>query len=263
MALRLSRHDWDDSDLSPYELFMLALCLYALASLGLETFLPLDTATVEILDVGDNVLCVFFFADFLMNLARTQARWRYLRTWGWIDLLSSIPVSDVLMIGRVARVFRILRAIRAARAVMSFVLSKRPNAAFLAVASVSLLLIFAGAAAVLRFEAASADGNIHSPADALWWAVVTVTTVGYGDRYPVTDGGRIVGALLMFAGVGLFGTLSGLIAAWLLGPSSAGENEELATLRREIGEIRATLDRLAPGRDRPAETPPSPSEPKP
>ena len=65
------------------------------------------------------------------------------------------------------------------------------------------------------------EANIKGPEDAVWWAFVTMTTVGYGDRFPVTTEGRLAGALLMVAGVGLFGTFSGFIASWFLAPKAA------------------------------------------
>src|SRR3972149_6773059 len=70
---------------------------------------------------------------------------------------------------------------------------------------------------VLHFEDVP-EANIKGPEDAVWWAFVTMTTVGYGDRFPVTSEGRLAGALLMVAGVGLFGTFSGFVAAWFLAP---------------------------------------------
>lgn len=238
------KHDWDDDRLDPYELFMLALNVLAISSLILDSFLPLDAGTRELLDLADLGLCAVFFIDFCLNLVHARDRLRYLRTWGWIDLLSSLPAHDWFMIGRVARVFRILRAIRAARAVMSFLMQRRPDTAFFAVTALSMLLVVSAAAVVLRFESAAEGANIRTPQDALWWSAVTITTVGFGDRYPVTDGGRAVAALLMFSGVGLFGTLSGLIAAWLLAPAQR-EESELQRLRREVSEMRSVLERLA------------------
>ena len=67
------------------------------------------------------------------------------------------------------------------------------------------------------------EANIKGVEDAIWWAFVTITTVGYGDRFPVTSEGRLIGALLMTAGVGLFGTFSGFVASWFLAPQKPRE----------------------------------------
>jgi voltage-gated potassium channel len=94
------------------------------------------------------------------------------------------------------------------------------------------VLLALASISILHFEHDLPAANIHTPDDALWWSLSTITTVGYGDRYPVSAEGRAVGALLMIAGVGLFATLSGVIAAWFLSPRTDRE-EELERLSRE------------------------------
>jgi voltage-gated potassium channel len=102
------------------------------------------------------------------------------------------------------------------------------------------------------------EANIKTPEDALWWAVVTVTTVGYGDRYPVTSEGRIVASIVIVAGVALYATFTGFVASWFLGPKSEGKNKdgaspppsaELALLRQDVAELKQLL------RDRPGPQP--------
>ncbi|MGH8475451.1 MAG: ion transporter [Methylococcales bacterium] len=228
-----------------YELFMLALCLYALLVLGADSFFQLDDSSRQILQWADDGICGIFFVDFLLSLARAKDRWRYFLTWGWIDLVSSIPMVDALRFGRLARIFRIfrvLRGVRATKLIAGFILEWRAEGAFLAAMLVSLLLVVFSSIAVLQFENAT-DSNIKGPGDALWWAFVTLTTVGYGDRFPVTPEGRLVGVLLMTAGVGLFGTVSGFVATWFLSPKAKQQDTELENLRREIAALREELRR--------------------
>jgi len=85
-----------------------------------------------------------------------------------------------------------------------------------------VVVLFSGSIAALHFESASTDGNIRTAGDALWWAIVTVTTVGYGDLYPVTVEGRVVAVVLMVAGVGTFATLAGALASWFLAGAGGG-----------------------------------------
>jgi voltage-gated potassium channel len=240
----------------PYLLFMLALSLLALGLLGAGVFLPLDADASRLLSYADNAVCVLFLLDFFVMLARAENRWKYFVTWGWIDLLSSIPAIDALRVGRTARVLRILRVlrgVRSAKILAEVLLRRRAEGAFLAVCLVSILLVFTGSVAILHFETAP-ESNIRGPEDALWWAVVTLTTVGYGDRFPVTTEGRVLAALLMTAGVGLFGTLSGFVASWFLKAPAAAESpsgSEVAELRAEVERLRLEL---AAARDRASST---------
>jgi voltage-gated potassium channel len=97
--------------------------------------------------------------------------------------------------------------------------------------------------AILQFEGPP-DSNIKTAGDALWWAMATVTTVGYGDKFPVTPEGRIIASFLMVCGVGLFGTLSGFVASWFLRPSHDEHEGDLAVLTREVREMRAELQAM-------------------
>ncbi|MGE0823415.1 MAG: potassium channel family protein [Candidatus Binatia bacterium] len=187
--------------------------------------------------------CVLFFVDFLISLMRASDKKQYLYTWGWIDLASSIPTVDVLRwgrIARVARIFRVLRGVRATTLIASFILNRRPQGAFLTTVLVSLLLIVFSSVAILQFERAP-ESNINSPEEAVWWAFVTITTVGYGDHYPITFEGRIIAACLMVAGVSLFGTVSGFVAAWFLTPEEKQQENELEDIRKELQRIRQLL----------------------
>lgn len=223
---------------------MLALCIYSLGILAYQASGAAEPTTAVILDYADFAVCMVFFTDFLISFYRAENRWRYFVTWGWIDLLSSIPAIDVARWGRAARIlriFRLLRAFRAAQLLTEFVVKRRAQNALLAVSLVAIILITFCSIAVLHFES-RVTANIVTANDALWWAVTTITTVGYGDKYPMTNEGRMVAVLLMLGGVGLFGTFSGLLASWFVGGDS-GTTKELAALREEIRELREIVRR--------------------
>ena len=84
------------------------------------------------------------------------------------------------------------------------------------VAVLALILIIFSSISILQFEAEAPGANIITAEDALWWSYVTITTIGYGDKFPVTTEGRIVAVVLMTAGVGLFGTFTAFVSSWLL-----------------------------------------------
>jgi voltage-gated potassium channel len=229
----------------PYLVFILALSVYALGALAVRTVLPLSPETRTILEYADVGVCVLFFLDFLISLARAEDRTRYFLRWGWLDLLSSIPVVDSLRWTRGARVFRILRVLRAVRAtriLAQFLIGKRAQSAFLAAFLITILVVVASAIAVLQVET-SPDANIRTPEDALWWAMTTITTVGYGDRYPVSSEGRIIAVLLMAMGMGLFGAFSGFVASWFLRPEEVVQKSELDEVLAEVRALREELRR--------------------
>jgi voltage-gated potassium channel len=234
----------DAHELRPYQLFMFGLGVYVLLSLAAQTFLSLSPETDAILGHVDDLICIAFFVDFWVNLLTAPSKLGYLK-WGWIDLLSSIPMIDVARAGRLARIVRILRAfrgVRSGRFLADYLIHRRGDGAFFAIALLSVLLVLFSSIAILQFETASGS-NIRTPQDALWWAFTTITTVGYGDKFPVTTEGRMIAAVLMTAGVGLFGSFTGLIASWILSPTKKDrqQDSELEKLQEQVAAIQQRL----------------------
>ncbi|MCH9648761.1 MAG: ion transporter [Deltaproteobacteria bacterium] len=224
----------------PFQIFILGLSLFALITLAVKTLSPMDSEVVKILDLADTFVCLAFFADFVIHLARADNRARYFFTWGWLDLISSIPTLDIFRWGRAARVFRILQVLRGLRAthtLSAFLLQRRAASAFWAASLISILTTVFAAIAVLNLERA-AGGNIKNGEDALWWAVVTVTTVGYGDFYPITGAGRLVATGLIVTGIGILGIFTAYVAAAFLAPSKGEQEKELEALRGEVFRLR-------------------------
>lgn len=96
--------------------------------------------------------------------------------------------------------------------------------------------------AILQFEINAEGSTIRSPEDAMWWAISTMTTVGYGDAVPITPEGRIVAVFLMAAGVGAFGVFSGLVASWFLSPAAEETDTELTELKAMVADLNARMD---------------------
>src|SRR5688572_8007287 len=129
-----------------YELGMLTLSLFAIGMLAVRTTVSLQPETVAVLEYADYAVCVAFFGDFLWSLWHAQSRKRYLMTWGWLDLLSSVPTIEVLRWGRLARVLRILRVVRglrASRLLSVMILRRRAENVFLAASlAAGMLIVF-------------------------------------------------------------------------------------------------------------------------
>ncbi len=236
-----------DSVLQPYELFMLLLCGYSLITLALETFIHVSDEDSKILDTVENIVCGIFLVDFLIRLAQASNK-RQFMTWGWIDLLSCIPIYEVFQAVRVIRVIRILRllrGIRVAKILAKYLQHNRADGTILFVIFVSILLLLISSVAILQVEKDVEGANITSASDALWWSVVTMTTVGYGDKFPVTTVGRIIAAFLMVGGVGLFGMLSGSVTSWILNPVEERQEFDLEAIQRELVAIHSRLNEVS------------------
>jgi voltage-gated potassium channel len=228
-------------------------------SLGIMVVLvlPVSDATAHLLTVYDNLICVIFLIDFFGNLSRAATKREYfIGRRGWLDLLGSIPTLGIFKftalfrlarLSRVARITRLLRG-QSKRELIDDVLSHRGQyAAFVSIMAAMIVLVICSVL-VLQFESRAADANITTGGDALWWALVTITTVGYGDFFPVTAAGRVTGAFVMFAGVGIIGALASILASVLVAPTEDEVEPDKAatarTVQEELVDIKAELTAL-------------------
>lgn len=203
--------------LTIFQILIIILSVYVLGALFIDTVYTLPDEVSHILALVDDAICLIFLVDFFSRLYTAKNKLAFMK-WGWIDLLSSIPALDIFRAGRLIRLFRlirILRAIRSTKLLVSYTFKNRKQGTFSAVAAISLLLVIFSSIAILNVET-DPNSNIKTAEDALWWAFVTITTVGYGDKFPLTTEGRIIAAVLMTAGVGLFGTFTGFVASWFM-----------------------------------------------
>ena len=230
-----------DLKAGPYQLAILVLTVAILLGIIADTCLTLPAEASRLVQFVDTLVCVFFLADFGVRLFRSESKLAYLK-WGWIDLLASIPNVELLRWGRLVRVLRIIRLLRGIRSVhkvVQMIFENRLKGGAISGALISFLLVVFAAVAVLVADQGP-DANIRTAEEALWWSVTTITTVGYGDKYPVSTEGRLVGTFLMICGVGLFGLLSGSVASMILGKRDSNSDEmqllldKLSTIERKL-----------------------------
>jgi voltage-gated potassium channel len=215
-----------------YNIFILVLTVYSLVLMAVLFLLPLDPDTRSAVNVWDNAICFIFLIDFAYNLAGAKPKRAYLvGQLGVIDLLGSIPSFSFLPFTALFRLFRIFRLVRIVKIfrgqnqkqVVSDVLRNRGQYATFITILLAGMVLSVSSILVLQFESRSPDANITTGGNALWWAIVTITTVGYGDFYPVTVLGRITGVFVMFAGVGIIGALASILASLLVAPSPTSD----------------------------------------
>ena len=248
-----------------YELFILVLTILSL-TIMVMLVLPLSQATIDLLTLYDNLICIVFLLDFAYQMVQAESkRYYFFKERGWLDLLGSIPTFGIIRYAALLRLARLSRLARIGRLlggkarqvlVDDLIRNRGQYAAFITVLAALVVLVYASIA-VLQFESMSPKANIVTGGDAFWWGIVTITTVGYGDYFPVTTGGRAVAMLVMLAGVGIIGSLASILASFLVPTaaetaaateaapaSAAGSSIPADELRQELSEIKGELAAL-------------------
>jgi voltage-gated potassium channel len=173
-----------------------------------------------------------FFLDYFVRLYLATDRWH----WFWRHLLDFAIITLPL--------FRPLRLLR--MLVLIEVLQKAVGDAFrgrivVYTASGVLLLIYTSALAVFDKERYLPGTKIDSFGKAIWWSITTVTTVGYGDVYPITNAGRVIAVLLMIGGISLVGVVTAALASWIIQRVAEEDAMHQAATVAHIDELRSEI----------------------
>ncbi|HUL85011.1 MAG TPA: ion transporter [Actinomycetota bacterium] len=252
-----------------YELFILVLTVLSLVIMvGLVAHRTKD-ATWTLLNAYDNIICFVFLGDFVARLRHAPTKRAYfIGERGWLDLLGSIPSfgfladggkwTSLFRLARLSRLTRISRLLRgqSKRELLDDVLHNRGQYAVMITLTAAMVVLTFASIFVLQFESTAPNGNIKTGGEAVWWSIVTITTVGYGDFYPVTAPGRIVGVFVMLTGIGIIGALASIFASLLVSSGDdapaddAAVEGELRALREEIAALRQEVGG-SPGRTGP------------
>jgi voltage-gated potassium channel len=217
-----------------YDLVIGILAIFSLILLIPIYFGNMSSQDKAVLLLLEDALCVVFLFDFFRSLRLASNKWGYfLKGGGWLDLLGSIPIS-AFAIFRFARLFRIVRLLRKMTGgeLRRMFTGRLAQSTLLFTLVAALILVFTISWFVLLAEQSAPNANIKTYHDAVWWAFVTITTVGYGDYYPVTGWGQSMAVILMFFGLGIIGVLSSYLASTFISlqrrrkEKIGGENEQ-------------------------------------
>ncbi|MCW8330351.1 potassium channel family protein [Photobacterium sp. SDRW27] len=216
-------------ELNPMSLMALVLSFMSLAIVTSLIFIP-KTERVYTLFLGlDTFICLLFWCQLLTDFVRSNEKWDYLKR-HWPDFIASIPVIEALRYARLVQIFRVIRLLRSSHQIISRIRSNRREATIATIFLLLTVLVTVGSAMMLMLEGNAPDSNIQSAGDALWWVFVTISTVGYGDHYPVTTFGKMLAAVIIICGVGLFGMVAGLVSSMISDPA---KQKELDARRHE------------------------------
>jgi voltage-gated potassium channel len=218
---------------------MVVLALLWLPVLVVPLVTELHGSVAVAFAAADYFVWAAFLIEYAAKLALAVDRWHFFRH-HLLDLaMVAVPVLRPLRLARLLRLLRLARvmivlgsSLRRARAMLT------QHGLYLVLLAV-VAITFAAAGLELVFEQHSAGPTaVHGFGDALWWAAVTVTTVGYGDKVPMTGGGRWVATALMFTGIGLVGTLTATVASYFV---EEQHSKEMAEVKAQLAEIRELL----------------------
>jgi voltage-gated potassium channel len=198
-----------------YEFFVLAIVIFSIIN-SLVLMLSQNSNTKSVISIIELGISLFLIVDFITRLIRARSKRNYfLRYYGWLDFLGSLPIPG-FRLGRLIKAIIFYPRLRRAdiKEMEYVVIERRAKSTLLVVLLVGIVVLELSSIAILNAEQGSANANIKNASDALWWGYVTVTTVGYGDRYPVTNQGRIVGLFLLTVGVAIFSVVTSFLADW-------------------------------------------------
>jgi voltage-gated potassium channel len=242
-----------------WELFVLALTVLSLVNAALLIIMR-DPAARQVVVIVEGAVGAVFLLDFLARLRRSGQRRTYLlRGMGWADLLSAAPFLRWLRLLRLPYLRRRIGEEGGIRGNAQILMRTRATTTLMVVVLLTILVLELGSVLMLAVERGADDANIRTASDALWFVIVSIATVGYGDRYPVTDPGRIVGTMVLVTGIALFSTLTGFLAHFFFGRAEPAPGSTLRERRMQrLEERESQAPRDTEGRAGPEDGPPEP-----
>lgn len=227
----------DAENLNPFQFGILVLSVAVLIGLGADLIFKVPDEVRRLIRFIDTTICGLLFIEWLIRYSEAASKRKFMR-WGWLDLLACIPTIEAFRILRIFRIVRLIVAVRTVRRLIHMLADNKTSTGLSGIGVVAILMTSIGSTGILLAEYNAPGANIVTAGDALWWALVTMTTVGYGDYYPVSEVGRVIASLLMITGIGLFGTLSGVAAGFFLSDES-NRPASLATQQKILDRMEA------------------------
>ncbi|MCG9631949.1 MULTISPECIES: potassium channel family protein [Vibrio] len=233
----------------PMSLLSLILSFLALFVISGLLFAPIDNESKQVLIGLDFIICSVFLLQLTIDLFRSENKTSYLKV-HWIDFLASIPMVEPLRFARIFQILRVILVLRSSKRIFRELFRNRKETTLASIILLLVLLLTIGAGTILLLEHKEPGANITTGHDALWWAFVTISTVGYGDHYPVTASGKLVASLVIVCGVGVFGMISGLITSLITEPTDSqnqrieSKDKKLDLILEQQQQILNRLDKL-------------------
>jgi voltage-gated potassium channel Kch len=221
-----------------YQAFISLVLLLAIVITLVYYLIPLPETVRQVLYILDSALSPILLYDFCASLYYAPKRLKYFVTFGWLDLLGALPGLPALRLLRIPGLIKLLRDLQHATPAETRQAARQrlAESTLLAVALIVIIVVTVGSILIVLIEAPVDGANIKTGSDAVWWSIVTVSTVGYGDRYPVTNAGRLIGTTMIVMGVSLFSVLTSYIATQFMARRKSSGPSETELLRRALSQ---------------------------
>lgn len=213
-ALNAVREVFMKIDRHHYDVFIVVLSMYVFVQLSIEFIVELTPEVSKLFSQIDFMICLIFIADWLYFLVRSKNKWAYAKS-RIFEFVSSLPFLPSLRFLRILRVMRFFRGFRGLMNMMKYVNKNPLESALMGYGMFMVSLALYCSLAFYKFELL-VNNSINSYPDALWLTYTTLTTIGYGDVYPITTESKLIAVFLSITGIGFFALLSGELAAILL-----------------------------------------------
>jgi voltage-gated potassium channel len=242
--MNVKPHNTNSNSLTHFQTVVLVLSVYSLVAVFVQEVLKPPAAACRLLDAFDLVVCVIFIIDFIKQMAVSENRLQYFLRWGWIDLISSIPVIGFTRWGRLVRTLRLLRTVKSLRILILFLFKDKASGALVTSGLAAFLVLIVSSTLILSIET-TPQSHIKTSVDALLWAFSSMSSSAIaGDAYPVTPLGKILSIFLLIVGMGLFGTFTAFMAGLFIGPSQDIEASDIREIKEKLGELSDKIERM-------------------
>lgn len=231
------------------------LAVVSIILVAIESLVPISQDVLVGIYIADLLICIVFAWDFIMRLKASDSKSHFMKTNGY-EIVAMVPAVALYALGTIPAIAVALRSLRLLRVVRVVLLIARvirlmsktgkfvQRSNLLTLLGVTVCIIFIGAFAALVLDSGIEKARITNFADAVWWSVSTVTTVGYGDVVPASIAGRIMGMFLMIVGIGVMTTFISEISATLVESRLKQYEDETDFRTAVVLEIKNRIDNI-------------------